>query len=536
MKKFSILIIISLIAFQANTQNWLELNKIVASDRSPKANFGYSSSLSGNYVIISAPGEGTFDNPYYDEGAAYIFEKGVDDSWFEAAVIVASDRDTNNWFGEMVSISGDYAIVGAQLADEDEHGEHYKQWAGAAYIYERDHGGNWIEVQKIAASDRAEFARFGSSVSIYGNYAIVGAYFENKDASGNSVGSAGAAYIYRRNENGVWVETQKIVASDRQESDNFGFSVSIHDKILIVGALHDNMDEEGENSLDDAGSAYVFEKDNSGNWTQKQKLVDLHREKRAEFGNAVSIYENSVIVGARYANVDPNGWNPLENAGSVCFFERQNNGNWMLVFKACAFDRLIGDDYGTSVDIHNNYAIVGVPGNCLNEDGVKYVPKAGAAYIYYKESNTGNWLFGRKIVASKRSMINNLGISVTIEDNYALAGANNVNTDAIDADSLESAGAVYFFKPDFSSISENDFGSKIKLSPNPTNEAVSIDLGKFCTKVHIKILNNHGQSISSKSFENMQTAHLKIDGPVGLYFLMIFPDEGKSACVKVIKY
>ncbi|MBN4066174.1 FG-GAP repeat protein, partial [Candidatus Amoebophilus asiaticus] len=97
--------------------------------------------------------------------------------WNEAIKAVASDREANDEFGWSVSISGNYAIVGAHLEDEDTSGANYLSWAGSAYIVERDGSGNWNQVQKITASDRGADDKFGYSVSISGNYAIVGAYY-----------------------------------------------------------------------------------------------------------------------------------------------------------------------------------------------------------------------------------------------------------------------------------------------------------------------------------------------------------------------
>ena len=121
----------------------------------------------------------------------------------EVIKVVASDRDYVDWFGWSVSISDNFAIVGALLDTDDSTGGD----AGAAYIFEIDNGGNWIEVQKILSSDREKFDKFGCSVSISGNYAIIGAFAENEDASGgNTIGDTGSAYIFKRDSTGNWAE------------------------------------------------------------------------------------------------------------------------------------------------------------------------------------------------------------------------------------------------------------------------------------------------------------------------------------------
>ena len=121
------------------------------------------------------------------------------------------------------------------------------------------HAQNWFEIQKIVASDRATFDWFGYSVGISGNYTIVGAVSEDEDAAGlNSMSGAGSAYIFERGILGNWNEAQKIVASDRAPDDNFGGSVSISGKYAIVGANREDEDAAGGNTQLDAGSAYIF--------------------------------------------------------------------------------------------------------------------------------------------------------------------------------------------------------------------------------------------------------------------------------------
>ena len=88
---------------------------------------------------------------------------------------------------------------------------------------------------KLFASDRALGDNLGSTVAIDGNYAIAGASLQDTDASGmNTLSQAGAAYIYERDMNGQWQQVQKIVPSNRLSNDRFGFTVDIEGDIAIV--------------------------------------------------------------------------------------------------------------------------------------------------------------------------------------------------------------------------------------------------------------------------------------------------------------
>ena len=189
--------------------------------------------------------------------------------------------------------------MGAYLEDEDASGANTQSSAGSAYIFERDGLGNWTQAQKLTASDRATGDRFGYSVSISGDYAIVGAIGEDHDASGaNTQSDAGSAYIFERDGLGNWTQAQKLVASDRAADDRFGNSVAISGDYAIVGANWEDEDASGANTQTDAGSAYIFERDGSGNWTQAQKLTASDRAAGDWFGYSVSISGDYAIVGA----------------------------------------------------------------------------------------------------------------------------------------------------------------------------------------------------------------------------------------------
>jgi hypothetical protein len=167
------------------------------------------------------------------------------DPFIETKKLTAGDGTAEDYFGSSVSISGNTAIVGAP-GDDDNGTE-----SGSAYIFSRNQGGtdNWGEVQKLLASDGAAGDYFGWSLSISGNMAIVGAPIDDDNG-----GDSGSAYIFSRNQGGTdnWGEVQKLLASDGAAYDYFGHSVSISGNTAIVGAVGD--DDNGDYS----GSAYIF--------------------------------------------------------------------------------------------------------------------------------------------------------------------------------------------------------------------------------------------------------------------------------------
>jgi hypothetical protein len=296
-----------------------EIQKLVSSDRAASDWFGYSVSISGDYAIVGASSEdedASGNNTLTGAGSAYIF-KWDGTNWSQQSKLVA-DRAANVQFGVSVSISGDYAIVGANYEATDASGNNYLLDAGSAYIFKRD-GTNWSQEAKLVASDRALESNFGFSVSISGDYAIVGAFSEAKDASGNNpLNDAGSAYIFKR-DGTSWSQQAKLVASDRAVHDYFGWNVSISGDYAIVGAYSEDEDASGNNTLTGAGSAYIFKWDGTS-WTQEAKLVASDRKQNDYFGQSVSISGDYAIIGAYYEDEDALGFSTLNAAGSAYIF------------------------------------------------------------------------------------------------------------------------------------------------------------------------------------------------------------------------
>jgi hypothetical protein len=221
--------------FKREDANWVQQQKLLASDGAAGDVFGCSVSLSGDYTIVGA-------HQYNSGGAgkSYIFKRDGE-SWVQQAKLTASDGTAYDFFGNSVSINGDYAIVG--VCNDDDKGTE----SGSAYIFKRD-GTSWSEQAKITASDGAAYDYFSMSVSISGDFAIVGA--DGDDDKGDGSGSA---YIFKRYGTS-WVQQAKLTASDGTDGDFFGWSVSISGDYAIVGARGD--DDNGSAS----GSAYIFNK------------------------------------------------------------------------------------------------------------------------------------------------------------------------------------------------------------------------------------------------------------------------------------
>lgn len=345
---------------------WLEKKKLTAHDVQRDDRFGQSVSISGDVVIVGAPGEDGGDgDPIMNSGAAYIFKRELG-QWVVRQKLTSSDHKENGMFGQSVSISGDVAIVG----ESQEAGSNRDAFDidGAAYVFQLIND-EWVQKAKLTGTDVQAGDNFGSSVSISGDIAIVGAHLED-GGEGDLYRDAGAAYIFQL-ENGQWTQKAKLTATHPIDDDNFGNAVSISGKTAVVGAYRD-----GGVFVFDLGAAYVFHQEN-GQWIEKQKLTASDDDEYDYFGSSVSISGQSVIVGS--PSSDECGAAHLADCGSAYVFKLEE-GKWKQKVKLTASDAQLSDEFGYSVSISENIVIVGAP----YEDGSDGNPNqdAGAVYIY----------------------------------------------------------------------------------------------------------------------------------------------------------
>lgn len=413
MKKHLLFIFVVCFIASSHAQYFNKVLKAVEANQEIGDRYGYSVSISGNYAIIGAPGKGT-------TGAAYIFERDGSGNWTEVQKLLASDRAMTDWFGYSVSISGNYAIVGAYLEDEDVAGTNTMSKAGSAYIFERDGGGNWNQAKKLVASDRGSGDNFGISVSISGDYAVVGANLEKEDAAGlNTLLTSGSAYVFERDGGGSWKEVQKLVASKRYTWTVFASSVSISGNTIIIGAPQAAGDTLNPTAF--AGTVYVFERDGGGNWNEVQQLAASDQSEQAQFGFSISISGNNAIIGAIGESKNTIGTDSLFRAGAAYVFKRDGSGSWSETQKLVASDRDSQDFFGRSVSISSNYAIIGAPQNSKDTMGAAHVSAAGSAYVF-KRDGSDNWTEVQKLVATNREAGDFFAFSVSVSGNYAIVG------------------------------------------------------------------------------------------------------------------
>ncbi len=323
--------------------------------------------------------------------------------------------------------------------------------SGSAYVFRYD-GSDWREESNLVSSDGAAGDWFGYSVSIDDDVVVVGAHYN--DDNGNNSGSA---YVFRHDGNG-WAREAKLLPSDGATNDWFGYSVSIAGNLIVVGAYFD--DDSGINS----GSAYVFRYDpnGSGQWVEEAKLIASDGSSADYFGEAVAINNNVIVVGA-HGDDDSD-----TDSGSAYVFryDPDSPGQWVQEAKLLPADGAWEDWFGYSaVSIDNDLIAVGAHGHDDNGS------KSGSVYVFrYDPDSSGQWIQEAKLLASDGDINDHFGISVDVDENAVVAGAHSDYHNDI------KSGSAYVFRFDgYSWIEETKLVSSDGAQNDNFGHSVSID-------------------------------------------------------------
>jgi hypothetical protein len=388
---------VAAVAEEATTPSLLQtLNNPSAYSTSLNDYFGWSVAISGSYAIVGAYWED--DAGGTGSGKAYIFDVTT------GAVVHTLDNpnaygtSTDDYFGDSVAISGNYAIVGAY--NEDDAGG---TASGKAYIYNVTTGALLHTLDNPNPYGTSELDRFGWKVAATGNYAIVGAYLE-ADAGGTS---SGKVYIFDVTTGALVRTLDNPNAYNTSTSDNFGYSVAASGNYAIIGA-HREDDAGGSSS----GKAYIYNVTTGALLHTLDNPNAYSTSQGDNFGYSVSISGNYAIVGA--SNEDDAGGT---DSGKAYIYNVTTGALLHTLDNPNAYSSSLGDYFGDSVAISGNYAIVGASfenhGGGI-ESGKAYifdVTSGALVHTYDNPNPDGNAYKDR------------FGYSVAISDNYVIAGA-----------------------------------------------------------------------------------------------------------------
>ena len=476
--------------------------KLRASQGQENSQFGYSVAISSDWAIVGTPGDTI--NGQEGAGSATIFYRGSDGNWETRNKLQSANPQKNDYFGSSVAIYGDWAIVGALYDSTKAH------FAGAVYLFHRQNNNDWVFHSKIHPSNPSESSRFGNSVAIWEDWFIVGAWYDDTKAI-----NAGSAYLFYLENDGTWKQKKKIQAfknennqqvDDQQESASFGTSVAISGNWALVGAPKYNSDL---TQVKDSGAAYIFQLENN-TWTGHSKIRSDFPEEYDLFGGSVGISGEWIIVGAENKKVDS-----IVNAGAAYLFHLDKNKTWKRHSRIEASDKRSNHTFGYSVAIAVNWAIVGAIGS--DPDSLSM----GAAYLFYRESDN-QWREYSKLESSDPALFDMFGSSVAIDDHNAIVGApeySEKNTEAVYIFSKSPKGSIFLNQSTGNvGIGTNDPKIQLAIGDNDTGLQQQDDgeLAVFTNNIErIRIDNNGNVGIGTDS--PTHKFHVEAKGAVGLF-------------------
>jgi hypothetical protein len=357
-----------------------------------------------------------------DQGSAYIFTRSGT-TWTQQTKLTASDGAATDRFGISVSLSGDTAVVGAYF---DDVGANTDQ--GSVYVFTRS-GTTWTQQAKLTASDGAANDQFGNQVALSGDTAVVGAYRD--DAGANT--DQGSAYIFTRSGT-TWTQQAKLTAFDGAAGDLFGYSVATFGETAVVGAYTDDV-----GAIPDQGSAYVFTRSGT-TWTQQAQLTASDGASFDNFGIAISISGETVLVGVWNDDIGANS-----NQGSTYVFTRSGT-IWTQQAELTAADGAASDFFGFSVALSGDTAIV-----AARDDDVGTSADQGSVYVFTRNGTI--WTQQAKFTAADGAAGDQFGLSVALSGDTAVVGAHN---DDVGANTDQGSAWIYDVPADDFSLAHND--------------------------------------------------------------------------------
>ena len=338
--------------------------------------------------------------------------------------LINANGDSRDRFGVSVSISGQYVVVGASDSSP-----HNSQLTGSAYIYTNvstNSSNVPIEVYPPTEGLRQEF---GSATAVWESTIFIGAPKYNL--------FTGAVYVYNRVD-GAWSMQQFLQASDRSRGDYFGISIAASEHFLVVGANQ-------KNAL--KGAVYVIANMNTG-YEEKTIIEPQDTHEYQKFGHDVCIADTFIAVGAVGDNSKS-----LYSHGAVYVYERVswklNDGtsikNWTQLAKLYANTPRDLSNFGASVAISRHLSYLNDPflytlAVGADNDEVSGVLGAGAVYIFLVKP--GSITYVHRAVASNAMSDAQFGYSIDINSGHILVGAPGLGSKAGGAES----GAAYLFE------------------------------------------------------------------------------------------
>jgi hypothetical protein len=313
-------------------------------------------------------------------------------------LLAPAQNEAGAQFGTSVAMDGETAIIGAPRAEGGR---------GAVYVFVLE-GGRWREVTRLTAGDGLANDFFGHSVAISGETIVVGA--RGHDALGFETG---AAYIFQ-NQQGSWVQTQKLTSSTAQDI-RFGWSVATDGETIVVGAPYRSVEAE----IINVGSAIVFVNDGQG-WVEQVRLTGESGGARSsdQFGWSVAVQESTIAVSAHLVN--------------TVYLYSLSGGQWQE--ETALRGPESAGQFGYSLSLSNDTLAVGAPSTSTSET------RGGVVSLFVRQG--GGWIETVRVSPDEIGVGARFGWSVALQGDLLAVGARESGGTA----DIEQSGEVYTFR------------------------------------------------------------------------------------------
>ena len=315
--------------------------------------FGYDVAISGNNIVTSEHKAGSGQFPP-ESGIIYLYDAATGNLNYtinnpNPSTVTA----IGNWFGKVVDIDGNYAIASAFANDSKGVDD-----AGQAFIFDVTTG-NLFRTLDNPDTVPAVKSYFGAAVSIKGNLALVGmsnGLVNNK--------KAGRAYIIDITTGNV---LHRLDNPNPRDQDLFGSAVAINSDYAVVGAYNKDV-----GSISGAGYAYAFDVTTGALlWSFPNPSPTTGGGVGESFGESVAVHGDYAIIGA---------YRDDSREGSAYIYDLTTGALSLNLDNP----QPIGFDpggFGHSVDMNDNYAVVGAPAN-------DHATVGGKVYIFDRNTET----------------------------------------------------------------------------------------------------------------------------------------------------
>jgi hypothetical protein len=407
---------------------WSESAQLVAGDRQSGDYYGVSVDITGDLAVVGATSE---DEGGASAGAAYVYERSAG-TWSQAAKLTASDASTADSFGRRVTVDG--VRVGVTAPKQ---GFSNFDQGGATYLFEQT-GSGWVEQQLLVSSDRRAGDRFGSGLALGGQWLFVGA-----NQRGDTGVDAGAAYLF--NHDGTnWSETSKLVPQTGEEYDIYSGGIDMSGDTVVAGSQHDSQQDY------QAGAAHLYEHDGSG-WGSSTRIADGNGGVDDRFGAATALDGDLMAIG------QPTAQSYVR--GTVFLYGHTAASGWSQVGSING-DNVEADRFGKALDLEGTRLAVGAP---WDGDG-------GALYVF--DHSMGSWSQSARLIPMDNGQYDVFGGAVDLGSDRLVVGATDHDLNGVQT------GAAYVY--DYAGAIWTEAGKLVgsdSASYDSFGEAVAVDAG-----------------------------------------------------------